>query len=327
MVLNLKYILKRAKQLNVKRFLVQIPEGLKPQALDIVDQLERAGFDVFLSCEPTYGGCDILDCEAARLGCQAILHIGHSDFGIKSAIPIIYDEWRFAIDPRPTIKANLSKLKEFKKIALFTTLQYIESLTPAKKFLQSKGIKVLIGTPSGNSMPGKARYQGQILGCDFSSVLALEKIVDGFLYIGTGMFHPLGLVTKTEKPVLFLDFDTGRLTDISKERERLIKIRAANIEAAKGLKRFGILLCTKSGQTRVKAALDAKKKLEKIGKKAWILTMADITPDKITGMDIEVIVNTACPRLTEDVERFGRPILDPDDIDKLAPIKTKAMYE
>ncbi len=327
MALQMAYILKHTKRLRVRRILVQIPEGLKPQALEIVNQLERAGLEVFLSCEPTYGGCDVLDCEAGRLGCGAILHIGHSDFGIKPTVPIIYDEWRFKVDPKPILKANLKKLKQYKCLALFTTLQYIDSLVPAKRFLQENKIKAIIGTPAGDLMPGRAAHPGQILGCDFSSVLTLERLVDGFLYIGTGRFHPLGLVPRTEKPVLFADFDTGKLEDLSVERDRLLRIRTANIEAAKGLKRFGILLCTKPGQTRLKMALDVKKRLQEMGKQAWILAMADISPDKMLGMDIEVLVNTACPRLTEDVERFGKPILNPEDVEKLVERPKKPMYE
>jgi 2-(3-amino-3-carboxypropyl)histidine synthase len=73
----------------------------------------------------------------------------------------------------------------------------------------------------------------------------------------------------------------------------------------------------KKGQFNMKMAEKIKKQLEKKGKKAYIITADQITPEKILGLKIDCIVNTACPRISEDFEIFKKIILNPEDIDKL----------
>ena len=67
----------------------------------------------------------------------------------------------------------------------------------------------------------------------------------------------------------------------------------------------------------LRRAEDIKKKLESKGKKAWILAMDQVTPEKIMGMKFDVLVNCACPRMNEDTKLFKKPILNPEDVDKL----------
>ncbi|MEM5797769.1 MAG: diphthamide biosynthesis enzyme Dph2 [Candidatus Aenigmatarchaeota archaeon] len=319
-------IIKKLESIKAKRVLLQAPEGLKTKLPEIAAQLEQRGFEVIISAEPCFGSCDIRDREAKLLD-AVLVHIGHSDFGIKPEAKVIYDEWRFSVDPKPMLETNLPILKRYKKIGLLTTLQYIDSLVHATEFLESKKIKCHIGTPVGGTMLGKAVYPGQVWGCDVSAATLIENIVDAFLFMGTGRFHVLGILEKTKKPVLFLNFDTGRIEDVSEERDRLMRIKAANIEEAKGMTHFAILLSTKPGQFRPKVALEIKRRLEQAGKKAWILLFDEIAPDKIIGMHFDVLVNTACPRLSEDIERFEKPILNPEDIDALFEKPKKPSYE
>ncbi|MEM7819130.1 MAG: diphthamide synthesis protein, partial [Candidatus Aenigmatarchaeota archaeon] len=72
--------IKTLKRIKAKKVLVQFPEGLKLRIQDIAKKLEKEGFNVVLCLEPCFGACDIRDEEAKRLGCEAILHIGHEEF-------------------------------------------------------------------------------------------------------------------------------------------------------------------------------------------------------------------------------------------------------
>lgn len=302
-------VVPRLKRLKARRVFLQAPEGLKTRVLEFARELEKSGLTVFISIEPCFGACDIRDMEAKALGCDALLHIGHSDYGLKSAVPVIYEEYRIDFDPVPLLRRHLNELKPFRAIGLVTTLQYLPSLARASSFLRKQGKKVLLGSPA------KARHPGQILGCDYSAARSVESGADAFLFLGTGSFHPLGLALETEKPVLFLDFESTELIDLAQEKRNLQRLRFAHIAKASGARNFGILVSTKPGQAHPRIAEQAKERLESLGRQAWILVADQITPEKLLGLKIEALVNTACPRIREDAKAFKRPIISPEDIE------------
>lgn len=301
-------LIPKLKKLKARRVFLQVPEGLKTRVQDMASKIEEAGFSVMLSVEPCFGACDIKDREAKALGCDVLVHIGHSDFGVKPVLPVIYEEYRVDFDPTPLLRANLKDLKKYRRIGMFTTLQYISSLAKASKFLREKGLAVRLG--SGRVV----RYPGQILGCDISGPKSVENQVDCFLFIGTGSFHPLGLALEVEKPVLFLDFESGQLIDLVQEKQSLEKLRYARIAKAAEARNFGVLVSTKPGQAHPATAWKTKKRLEDLGRKAWILVADQVTPEKLLGLKIEALVDTACPRLQEDSRQFKKPIISPQDL-------------
>jgi 2-(3-amino-3-carboxypropyl)histidine synthase len=304
-------LIQKIKKKKAQKILLQLPEGLKMQALDIVKSLEKSGAEILLSIETCYGACDILDREAKSLGCNLIIHVGHSEMLGKTQVPVIYEEYRMDYDPVPLLEKNLHALQPYKKICLLTTLQFLDSLEPAKKFLESKGKNVIIGKPK------IAKYPGQVLGCDHSAATSVESQCDCFLFLGSGKFHPLGVSLSVEKTVLFLDFEGGKLENLEKEKFRLMKIHAAQLEKAKEAKNFGILVSTKPGQGSLALAEPVKKQLEKKGKNAWILIAGEFTPEKILGLKLDCLVDCAYPRLAEDVSLFRKPIIRPEDVEKL----------
>jgi len=307
---------REVKKTGASRILLQVPEGLKTRALGIADMLEKESkgrAEVLISCDPCYGSCDLMDAEAKALGCDLLVHIGHTGLKLrrKTHVPVVYEEYRLDYDPVPLLVRHLDLLRPCKKICLVTTAQYISSIAHAKKFLESNGKKIYVGQPS------IAKHPGQVLGCDYSAAEPLDRLVDCFLYIGTGRFHPIGLATRVKKPVLVLDFELGTLENMHRERDMLLRIRFAQVEKAKNLKNFGILVTTKPGQEMPGTAEKARQKLRKKGKNAWLLVMNEILPSKILGLKLECLVNCACPRLTEDFRQFKMPILNPEEVDRL----------
>jgi 2-(3-amino-3-carboxypropyl)histidine synthase len=88
------------------------------------------------------------------------------------------------------------------------------------------------------------------------------------------------------------------------------------IEQARKSNSFGILVSTKPGQSNPNIALQIQRTLEENGKKSVLLYTDEILPEKLLDFtDIEVFVDTACPRLAlDDPERFPKPILTRDEI-------------
>ncbi|MFZ3077246.1 MAG: diphthamide biosynthesis enzyme Dph2 [Candidatus Aenigmatarchaeota archaeon] len=296
------------------KILLQVPEGLKSSVLRITREFEKAGNEVLISCEPCYGACDLRDSEAKRLGCEKIIHYGHSKF-VDSEIPVEYVEIK-SEEKIILPNSELKNLEQFKKIGLVSTLQFVDSLPQIKKQLEKTGKEVFIGKSDNKNL-----YAGQILGCNTGAAIVVEKKVDCFLYIGSGKFHPLGVALASKKHVFVFDTEKNRIEKI--ETEKFLKQKLATIELARDAKTFGILVSTKPGQTNLKAAEELKKRIEKSGRSAHILVMDEIKPDKVDYLGgensgIDAFINTACPRIgIEDRILFKKPILNLDETEEI----------
>jgi len=104
---------------------------------------------------------------------------------------------------------------------------------------------------------------------------------------------------------------------LSKEKNKLEIKRGMRIQKANDLQNFGVIISTKPGQLHLKTAENVKRKLGKRGKNVYMLVCDQLTPEKLLGLKIDVLVNTACPRIREDREQFGKVILNPEDIELL----------
>ncbi|MEK6891941.1 MAG: diphthamide synthesis protein, partial [Nanoarchaeota archaeon] len=85
-----------------------------------------------------------------------------------------------------------------KNIGLATTVQFLDYIDKIKQFLQSNGINVYTDKM-------RQKYEGQLLGCDQGGAEKIKDNVDAFLYVGTGVFHPLGIALNIDKEVFCYD--------------------------------------------------------------------------------------------------------------------------
>jgi len=286
------------KRRGVRRVFVQLPEGLKAKSLEISDFLEEKEIEAIICLENTYGACDLRDEEALRLGCDAILHIGHNDFGfewLESKLPVFYVEWYFGREIEDSLEGIIRGLEGFKKIGVVYSLQYRKSFEKVLEFLRSRGKEVLT---SGN---------GQIIGCNFSNALSIEEKVDAFLVVSSGRFHALGLALKSTKPVFLFDVEMGEIKRIDVNRER--KILEWNKRVFEESQIVGLLVSWKRGQLR--RFEDIRRNIEKLGKKVYILAFDELNESLLEGIKLDCLVNLACPRISvEDAERYKIPIIN-----------------
>ncbi len=317
------------KKLKAKRVFLQIPEGLKTDADEIVEELEGKGFEVITGMDPCFGACDVKPVEAKLLGCDAILHIGHNIFvqENKTNIPIVYAPLKYELgkDFDETIKALATHLKKnkIKSIGLTTTIQFIEYLPKIKEELKKEKIKSTIGK-------GKRVENGQVLGCNYSSAhfFVNTKSVEAIIYFGDGLFHPLGISFSTKKEVITVNPFTKAVSSLGEEKNKFLKRRILTIEKAKEFKEVGILVTTKLGQSKIDEAEKIKRELEKSGKKAKIFVMDYISSEKLLGTNAEVLINTACPRIAfDDYASFKQPILNKNEVDYLLGKKKYEDYK
>lgn len=300
-------IMKKLELLNAKKIFLQYPEGLKLKVQDIAKELEKKGFEIVICLEPNFGACDIRDYEAELLNCDAILNLGHEDFGIHVSLPVVFWEYFIDVDPIPALEKNLDKLKNFQNIGLITSIQFVHSIPIVKDFLENK---------EKNVFTHKAlQYEGQILGCHLTAAKKIENKVDCFLCITAGKFYGLGLVMQTEKPMLCLDLEKGEIYNLDELKKKIQKTIVWNKSQLKDAKRVGLLVSWKKGQFR-SVVFDLKKKLEKEDKEVLILAMDEITPEKLEGLKLDVCINFACPRIgIDDLSKYKIPIVNWENLD------------
>jgi len=78
--LEIDKIISKIKENSAKNVLLQLPDGLKPKAKEIVDSLRKElDVNLFIWSGSNFGSCDI-PLHLEKLGIDLILHFGHSRF-------------------------------------------------------------------------------------------------------------------------------------------------------------------------------------------------------------------------------------------------------
>lgn len=288
-------LIDQIKKHKAKKVLLQLPEGLKTSALEIVAALEKESIECIFSGEACYGACDIKDSEASMLGCDILVHVGHNKFYVdfKTAVPVLYYPYFL----EKSIKDfDASMIKE-KKLGVVASVQHLNIMEDAKKILEKKGKTVFLG--------------GQILGCWTVNAEKISSSVDAFLFIGSGKFHALAL---REKKVYVLDLEKMSIELLDTAQQE--KIRWARISNAREAKTFAVLVSSKKGQFQLLGrAEEIKKRIEKSGRSAFVVIMDEINDQKLLGIKADAFVNTACPRIADD--HFSKPFVNASDLNKI----------
>jgi 2-(3-amino-3-carboxypropyl)histidine synthase len=292
-------------RLGSKRVLLQLPEGLKPEAPRLAEVVEKAGALPIVSADPCYGACDLAMNEAEWLGVDLIVHFGHARMVKHEKVPTIYVEARATITLSEAVEKSLPLLKGWSRIGLATTVQHIQLLDEIRERLVREGKTVVIGDA------GFVGYAGQVTGCNYANVSSIADEVDAFLFFGGGRFHALGIALATSKPTIIADPYDNTAYSISGEAQKMVKQRWVSIEEASKAKIFGVLVGLKPGQLHFDEGLRVKETLERMGKTAYLLAIKEVTPDALLEFpSIDAYVNTACPRISlEAPAKFSKPVL------------------
>ncbi|MEM2906350.1 MAG: diphthamide biosynthesis enzyme Dph2 [Candidatus Bathyarchaeia archaeon] len=304
-------VLAEVRRLGVKRLLIQAPEGLKPYAASLAELVEReTGCRAYISGSPCFGACNLALREAEALKAELLVHLGHTELVPARAVKVLYVEARSNIDLIPAAEKSLPLLEPYRRIGLLTTVQHAHRLAEAKRLLESRGKEVHVSRGS-----ERVKYPGQVIGCDYTSAERVQGCVEAFLFLGGGLFHPLGAALKTGIPVIAADPFTGEVKDLKETARRVQRQRYAAIEAAKKARSFGVLSSIEPGQANPSFAETLAEKLRSHGKEAYLISVSIVDPGELEAFtNIDAYVNTACPRLgLEDSPRFSKPILNAEE--------------
>ncbi len=288
---------------DAKKVGLQFPEGLKRRGPKVADDLrELVDDDVtfMLSGQPCYGACDLDTYLMKRT--DVFVHFGHSP--MKNTEKVIYVPLFSNVAVTPIMEEALETLEdpsETPDVGLVTTAQHMNRFDEMREFLEERGYEVQ--TRRGDE---RLTHEGQVLGCNYASA---DVPADQVLYVGGGKFHPLGLAMEhPDKHVVIAD-PVNNVVTVA-DTEKFLKQRYAAVHRAMDAEKWGVIFCTKIGQGRWEVAQDILADNDD----AYLITMDEVTPDRLRNFDMDAFVNTGCPRITtDDGPQFHKPMLTPGE--------------
>lgn len=300
---ELEQIVETIEERDAKKVGLQFPEGLKRRGPAVADDLRELTDDdvtFMLSGQPCYGACDLDTYLMKRT--DVFVHFGHSP--MKDTDKVIYVPLFSNVAVTPIMEEALETLEspeETEGVGLVTTAQHMNRYDEMREFLEERGYEV-------HSRRGDDRltHEGQVLGCNYASA---DVPADQVLYVGGGKFHPLGLAMEhPDKHVVIAD-PVNNVVTVA-DTEKFMKQRYGAIHRAMDAEKWGVIFCTKIGQGRWEIAQEILADNDN----AYLITMDEVTPDRLRNFDMDAFVNTGCPRITtDDGPQFHKPMLTPGE--------------
>jgi len=302
----------RIKTLDAKRVALQLPEGLTLYATTIADIIgKHTGADCVIMADVTYGACCVDDFSARALGCDLLVHYGHScliPIDRTTGIKMLYVFVDIKIDPHhfiDTIHMNFIEGREqAPKISLVSTIQFAATLQMVAEDIEEKyGVEIMVPQ-------AKPLSPGEILGCTSPNEI---QDADVLIYLGDGRFHlESAMIANPDIQAYRYDPYSKEFTREYYDHSQMRKNRSSEINKARTGKIWGIILGTLGRQGHPKILDLLEEKLKESGKKVVRLLLSEIFPQKLSLMDsnVDAWVQIACPRLSIDWGlAFTKPLL------------------
>jgi 2-(3-amino-3-carboxypropyl)histidine synthase len=167
------------------------------------------------------------------------------------------------------------------KVGLLTSIQLVHKLPEIQK-----------------QLPGSV-ICGQVLGCNSLNAENKADQVDAFLFIGSGIFHPIQIAWRAKKPVFVYNPATGEFEEFPQDEvEKYLKRRRGSILKFLDSKNIGVVVSTKIGQLNLKKALELEKRTDK---NYYVFVADTLEYNRLEDFNfIDCWVNTSCPRIADE---------------------------
>ncbi|KAG9307256.1 hypothetical protein G9A89_017084 [Geosiphon pyriformis] len=293
------------KRFAAKKVALQFPEGLLMFACTIADILERfCNVETVIMGDVTYGACCVDDFTAKAMGCDFMVHYGHSclvpvDITTVKMLYIFVD---IGIETQHFIDTIIKNFQKGSMLVVVGTIQFVTAIQVTKKALDND---YLITAPQ-----AKPLSPGEILGCTSPKL----KNQDALIYLGDGRFHLESImIANPDIPAFRYDPYTKKFTREHYDHSEMLSLRKHAIKVAKTAKNFGLILGTLGRQGSPKVMQYLEDKLSSRGLNYTCVLLSEIFPDKLEQFnDIDAWIQIACPRLSIDWGyAFSKPLLTP----------------
>lgn len=324
----------KIEQVNAKRVLLQLPEGLirfGPVLVDVMSSYfrERGRNDVkFITMgDLTYGACCVDDYLANSSGCDLVIHYAHSclvpinQMNTNLKYLYVFLDIKFDLEHAiKCIKHNFDPEKHH--LALASTIQFVSSIHEIAKRLKQENFRVTL--PQSRPLSS-----GEILGC---TAPKLNEEVNTIVFVCDGRFHLEALmIANPSIPAYRYDPYSRKLTTESYNFDEMYQQRISAIDRAVETMKiggtFGFILGTlgRQGNERVFDQL-VQKLCESTSCTYVKLLLPEVMQETIDKIDsVDIWVQVACPRLSIDWgSQFERPLLNPYELIQSIKIHTQS---
>ena len=299
----------RIREAGAKCVALQFPEGLLMFSCLISDIIETfTDADTVIMGDVTYGACCVDDFSARALGCDFMVHYGHSCLVPINNMPdikMLYIFVHIKIDNSHFVDTLKYNFKRGSKLVLVSTVQFITSLQSTKTELAEHGISAI--TPQ-----CKPLSPGEVLGCTSLQLAGIEA--DAIVYLGDGRFHLESIMISNPKIAAYAyDPYSKKFSREYYDHKTMLSTRKSAIVEASHAQNWGLIMGTLGRQGSPKVLSYLEKAITDAGKKVVTVMLSEIYPNKLKIFkDIDVWVQTSCPRLSIDWGvAFDKPLLNP----------------
>lgn len=293
---------------QARRVALQFPEGLLLFSLTLASIIEEFGIvETVIMSDVAYGACCVDDLQAERLGCDYMIHYGHS-----CLVPInvtrmrtLYVFVEIEIDAVPLINILKENFPVDTGIAMVGTIQFNGAICRAKRQLEGHFRKVLVPQ-------AKPLSAGEILGC---TAPRLPEDITAIVYVGDGRFHLEAIMMANPQiPAYKYDPYTKICTKEEYDHGAMKQDRLQSIGKAQAAKHFGVILGAIGRQGNPAIVSDIVKHLQSRNLNYTLVVMdEEIMESRLENYtEVEAWVQVACPRLSIDWGyTFSKPLLTP----------------
>jgi 2-(3-amino-3-carboxypropyl)histidine synthase len=305
--------IERINHLKATHIALQMPEGLLMYATVLGDILKRLAStlqDVSVLGDVTYGACCVDDLGAKALGCQLLVHYGHSCLVPlqHTVVPCLYVFVEIQFDIKHLVACLQATLAETTPhVYLLGTIQFRHGFPEALQLLKDQGYTVSIPQ-------AKPLSPGEVLGCTSP---VLEKADSCVCFVADGRFHLESTLISNPHVKSFYRYDpySKTLTTESYDHERMKEIRSKSIARAREATTFGVILGTLGRQGNPAIVKRIRQVLKQHEKQSFVMLLSEITPAKLQLFKIDAWVQVACPRLSVDWGHYmDKPLLSPYEL-------------
>jgi len=287
--------------------------------------LERfCGCEAVIMGDVTYGACCVDDFTAKALGCDLLVHYGHSclvPVQQTGEIQMLYVFVDVKFDTGHLIDTLRHNFAAGSRLAFVSTIQFVSTLQALSKTL-SPDYTVIVPQ-------SKPLSPGEILGCTSPKIEGLGEDVN-LIYVGDGRFHlEAAMIANPNLKAFKYDPYSKEFTREYYEHEKMLAMRRKAVEQAQKATKFGLILGTLGRQGNMTVLNNLAKKLKDAHKDYVVVLLSEIFPGKLQLFpDVDCWVQVACPRLSIDWgAQFPKPLLTPYEMAvALNSIEWKTLY-
>ena len=268
----------RLRQAKVRSLALQFPEGLLLYATSLADIFQTfvdTIEDVVILGDVTYGACCIDDYTAASLGCDFLVHYGHSCLVPVdvTGLPCLYVFVDIKFDVAHLVECVKHNFEAGSDIALAGTIQFASAVQEVRETLARSGF------PSLEVPQSKPLSPGEVLGC---TAPVLKERKDAIVFVADGRFHLEAImIANPTVPAFRYDPYQRILTREEYAHGEMRAVRRAMVSRASRARKWGVVLGTLGRQGNPAILEHLESRLRACGKEYAVFLISEMTPAKM----------------------------------------------